>query len=88
MVGADAEGPEGEEAAIGQGVGVQQQLLAAFVHRQAVVRRARAAVVAGVFVAGGGAGVVQVRAPGRGQGQVGFEDPPLDLLEQRFTQGP
>ncbi|MNR32278.1 hypothetical protein D3C85_1498480 [compost metagenome] len=42
--------------------------------------------MAGVFVTGRGARVVQVRAPGRGQRQVGFEDARLDLFEQLFAQ--
>ncbi|MNG21334.1 hypothetical protein D3C84_1056840 [compost metagenome] len=40
----------------------------------------------GVFVTCRGARVIQVRPPGRGQGQVGFENPALDLFEQGFTQ--
>lgn len=86
VVGADAERAEGEETAIGQHVRVQQQLLAAVIHLVAVVGRATAAVVTGVLVTGGGAGVVEIRAPGRGQGQIGFENAALDLLEQGFAQ--
>ena len=86
MVRADAERAQGEEAAIGQHVRVQQQLFAAFVELQAVIGRARAAVVPGVFVTGRGARVIQVRAPRRGQRQVGFENPALDLFEQGFAQ--
>ncbi|MCY1506106.1 hypothetical protein D9M68_403440 [compost metagenome] len=86
VVRADAEGAERQVAACGQGVGVEQQLLGALVHGQRIVRRARAAVVARVFVAGGGARVVQPGAPGRGQRQVGLADARLDLLEQLFAQ--
>ncbi|MNZ89955.1 hypothetical protein D3C78_1088990 [compost metagenome] len=86
MVRADAERTQGKEAAVGQFVGVQQQLFAAFVEGQAVIGRTGAAVVPGILIACGGAGVVQIRSPGRGQGQVGLENPPLDLLEQGLAQ--
>ncbi|MNO99482.1 hypothetical protein D3C76_912520 [compost metagenome] len=86
VIGADAERAEGKEAALGQFIRVQQQLLPAFIKDQAVVGRARAAVVTGVFVTGRGARVIQVGSPRRGQGQVGFENPALDLLEQGFAQ--
>ena len=86
LVGADAEGAEGEEAAVGQLVGIEQQLLGAFVDRQAAVRRTWAAVVARVFIAGGGALVVQPRTPGTGQRQVGLADASPDLLEQGLAQ--
>ncbi|MCY1280950.1 hypothetical protein D9M70_297460 [compost metagenome] len=86
MVGADAEGADGEEAAGRQFIGVQQQLLAGFVQGQGTVGRARAAVVARVLVAGGGALVVEPGAPGHRQGEVGFADAALDFLEQRLAQ--
>ncbi|MNI81788.1 hypothetical protein D3C73_1384350 [compost metagenome] len=63
MIRADTEGAEGKEPTVGQLVRIQQQLFAAFVQLQAVVVRARAAVMAGILVAGGGACVIQVRAP-------------------------
>lgn len=86
MVRADGEGAEGQVAVTGQGVGVEQQLLGVLIHAQRAVGRARAAVVARVFVAGGGALVVQPGAPGHRQGQVGLADTALDLLEQRLAQ--
>ncbi|MNY20477.1 hypothetical protein D3C86_1539570 [compost metagenome] len=86
MVRADAERPERKETTLGQFVGVQQQLFAAFVEGQAVIGRTRAAVVPGVLIACRGAGVIQIGAPWRGQGQIGLENPPLDLLEQGFAQ--
>jgi hypothetical protein len=86
VVGADVERPQRQEAAIGQGVGVEQQLLLAFIDGVRFVGRARAAVVARVFVACGGAGVVQVGAPGCRQRQVGFQDAALDLFEQLLAQ--
>ncbi|MNO89556.1 hypothetical protein D3C76_810440 [compost metagenome] len=86
VVGADVERAKGQETAIGQGVGVEQQLLLAFIDRVGVVGRARAAVVTRVLVARGGTGVVQVGAPGRRQRQVGFQDAALDLFEQLFAQ--
>ena len=86
VVGANVERPQRQEAAIGQGVGVEQQLLLAFIDGVRVVGRARAAVVAWVFVACGGAGVVQVGAPGGRQRQVGFQDAALDLFEQLLAQ--
>ncbi|MNE46929.1 hypothetical protein D3C80_1412990 [compost metagenome] len=86
MVGADVERAEGEETAVGQDVGVEQQLLLAFIDGVRVVGRAWAAVVTRVFVAGGGAGVVQVGAPGRRQREVGLQDAALDLFEQLLTQ--
>ncbi|MNO69674.1 hypothetical protein D3C76_605320 [compost metagenome] len=87
VVRADAEGTERQVAAVGQRIGIEQQLLGGVIHRQRAIRRARAAVVARVFVAGGGALVVQPRAPRRRQGQVGLADAPLDLLEQLLAQG-
>ena len=87
MVGADAESAHREKTASGQYVGVEQQLLLLFIDVQRVVRRTRAAVVPCVFVALGGARVIQKRAPGRGQRQIGFENAALDLLEQGFAQG-
>ncbi|KPW23250.1 Uncharacterized protein ALO91_05307 [Pseudomonas syringae pv. aceris] len=86
VVRADAERTQREKAAIGHLVGVEQQFLGAFIHRVAVVGRARAAVVPGVFIALCGAGVIKVRAPGGGQRQVGFEDAALDFFEQAFAQ--
>src|ERR1700712_5727858 len=47
VVGADAERTERKEAAVGQRVGIEQQLFSAFVDRLRIVRRTRAAVVAG-----------------------------------------
>ena len=88
VVGADSEGAEGDKAAVGQGIGVEQQLLLGWVDAQRTIGRARAAVVTRVFVAGGGALVIQPRAPGRGQRQVGFADAALDLLEQLLAQRP
>ncbi|MNF96792.1 hypothetical protein D3C84_795930 [compost metagenome] len=86
MVRADAERSERKEAAVGQFVGVQQQLFAAFVEGQAVIGWTRAAVVPSVLIARRGAGVIQIGSPRRGQGQIGLENPPLDLFEQGFTQ--
>ncbi|MNI03277.1 hypothetical protein D3C73_561760 [compost metagenome] len=86
VVRADTERAQGKEAAIGQHVRVQQQLFLAFIEGQAVVDRTRATVMAGVFVARRGARVIQIRAPRRRQGQVGFENPAFDFLEQGFTQ--
>ncbi|MNC52562.1 hypothetical protein D3C75_1019140 [compost metagenome] len=43
--------------------------------------------MARVFIACRGAGVIEVRAPGGGQRQVGFQDTALDLFEQLFAQG-
>ena len=86
VVRADAERPQGKEAAVGQFIRVQQQLFLAFVELQAVIGRARAAVVPGVFVTGGGPRVIQVRTPRGGQRQVGFENPALDLFEQGLAQ--
>ena len=86
VIGADAERAQGEKAAIGQHVRVQQQFFAAGVHLVAVIGRAAAAVVAGVLVTGGGAGVIQIRAPRGGQGQVGFQNAALDLVEQGLAQ--
>ncbi|MNG08386.1 hypothetical protein D3C84_917400 [compost metagenome] len=42
--------------------------------------------MAWVLFASGGAAVVQVRAPGRRQRQIGFQDPPFDLFEQLLAQ--
>src|SRR3990167_10338943 len=39
-----------------------------------------------VLIASGGALVIQIRAPGRRQAEVGFADAPLDLLKQCFAQ--
>ncbi len=64
VVGADTERAQRQEAAVGQCVGVEQQLFLAFIDGVAVVGRAWAAVVARIFVASSGAGVVQVRPPG------------------------
>ncbi len=86
VVRADAERAQRQEASVGQGIGVEQQLFLAFIDRVGVVRRAWAAVVARVLVACGGAGVVEVGAPGRGQRQVGFENAALDLFEQLLAQ--
>jgi hypothetical protein len=86
VIGADAESTEREETAVGQRIRIEQQLFAAFVEGQAVVGRTRAAVVPGVFVTGGGARVIQIRAPRRGQGQISLENPALDLIEQAFAQ--
>ncbi|MNF80055.1 hypothetical protein D3C84_622880 [compost metagenome] len=86
VVRADAEGAQREEAAIGQLVGVEQQLLPAFIDLQAIVGRARAAVVPGILVAGDGTGVVQVRPPWGRQRQIGFENPALYFIEQGFAQ--
>ncbi|MNY17816.1 hypothetical protein D3C86_1511570 [compost metagenome] len=86
VVRADAERTQGKEAALGQFVRVQQQLFTAFVEGQAVIGRTRTAVVPGVLIARRGAGVIQIRSPRRGQGQIGLENPPFDLFEQGFTQ--
>ncbi|MNE08066.1 hypothetical protein D3C80_1007110 [compost metagenome] len=67
VVGADAECAQRQKATLGQLIRVEQQLFAAFINRVGIIGRARAAVMAGVFVTGRGARVVQVRAPGRGQ---------------------
>ncbi|MNO92545.1 hypothetical protein D3C76_841230 [compost metagenome] len=86
VVGADVEGTEGQEAAVGQRVGVQQQLFPAFVDAIGVVSRARAAVMAWIFLTCRGAAVVEVRAPGRGHRQISLLNPALDLFEQLFAQ--
>ncbi len=67
VIRADAERAEREEAAVGQLVGVEQQLLAALVEGQAVVGRTRAAVMPGVFVTRRGARVIQIRPHGEGR---------------------
>lgn len=86
MVGTNVERPQRKKAAACQGVGVQQQLLLAFIDRVGIIARAWAAVMAGVFIASGGTGVVQVGPPWRRQGQIGFLDAALDLLEQLLAQ--
>ena len=84
VIGADTERPQRNKATIGQCIGVQQQMFGVLVHLLAVIGRARAAVVAWVFVACRGAGVIQVRTPRRRQGQIRLQDPALDFLEQGF----
>jgi hypothetical protein len=86
MVRADVERAHGQETAACQRVGVQQQLLGVFIDLRRVVGRARAAIVTRVLVACGCAGVIQPRAPGRGERQIGFTDTPFDLLEQLLAQ--
>ncbi|MCY1413928.1 hypothetical protein D9M71_293660 [compost metagenome] len=86
VVGADIERAQRQEAAGSQFIGVEQQLLLAFVDRGGVVGRAGAAVVARVLIAGGGAGVIQVGPPGRGQRQIGLADACADFFEQLFAQ--
>ena len=86
MVGADTESAQGNKAAVGEGVRVQQQLLGAFVDLLAAVDRTRAAVVARVLVAGDGARVIQIRTPGGGERQISLANSALDLLKQRLTQ--
>ena len=67
VIRADAECAQGNKPAIGQGVGVQQQVFGVFVDLLTVIGRARAAVMASVLIAGIGAGVVQIRPPRGGQ---------------------
>ena len=82
----DAERAQGEEAAFGQLVGVEQQLFGVLVNGERAIDRAWAAIVPGVFVASRGALVIQPRPPGRRQGEVGFADAALDFLEQRLAE--
>ncbi|MCY1553044.1 hypothetical protein D9M68_894890 [compost metagenome] len=86
MVLAYAEAAEREKTAVRQGIGVEQQLFGALIDIERTVGRARATVVARVFVTGGGALVVQPGSPGRRQRQVGLADATLDLLKQRLAQ--
>ncbi len=60
----DAERAQGEEAAAGQLVGVEQQLFGVIVNGERAIDRARAAIVPRVFVASRGALVVQPGPPG------------------------
>ncbi|MNF55065.1 hypothetical protein D3C84_365120 [compost metagenome] len=86
MILADAEAAEREKTAVRQGIGVEQQLFGALIDIERTVGRARATVVARVFVTGGGALIVQPGTPGRRQRQVGLADATLDLLKQRLAQ--
>src|SRR5690606_36299633 len=86
LVGADGEGAQRQVAAVGQYIGVEQQLLAGLIQGQGAVGRAPATVMPRVLVAGGGALVVQPVLPGGGQRQVGLADAPPDLLEQALAQ--
>ena len=85
MIRADTERTQGDKPAVGQRVRVQQHMFGFFVYLLAIVSRARAAEMAGVFFPRLGAGVVQIRAPRRRQGQISLADAALDLFKQRFT---
>ena len=86
VVLADTERAQRQEASRCQLVGVEQELLASFIHGERAIRRARAAVVARIFIASRGALVIEPGSPGGGQRKVGLPDTAFDLEKQRFTQ--
>ena len=85
LVRADAESTQGQKPTGGNLVGVEQQLLGVLIERQAAIGWARAAIVAWILVASGGALVVEVVAPGRRQGCLLYTSPsPRDVEESRM----